>query len=331
MKSGLKFLYLIWRSGLSQKNDYKLPPDRSVDCVDAQFIIVGTNRSVLYAGLWLKNSGAKLSGVVSLEEVDSDSLEVDAILVSGDTTINQAKIKTKSPIIYLWDYEVGKSGIGVFASAVSGVSSVIGKPGGPPGYLPDYIPEQWVGIFGANLALSQVFQSKIANVQNATRIDVSAADVLRAFAEQNSGNHAGVSYGWRRNGLTAVEHGGVFPQGFFRCKDGHVAVQARSRQDWSAILDAFGNPEWSCNSDMQNPFKLSENDSLVLPLFQSELDKLKKHEILNLAIKTGAPMAPVLTIEEAFCEKVFRPDFRDEKGNLNWPFVFKRNAQQMFN
>ena len=272
---------------------------------------------MLYAGLWLKKSGAKLSGVGSLEEANSNCREVDAILVSGDTNTNQQKFKTSVPVIYLWDYEVGKSGIGVFASAVSGVSSVIGSADGPPGYLPDYIPEQWVGIFGANLALSQVFQNKIADAQNATRIDVSAADVLRAFAEQNSGNHAGVSYGWRRNGLTAVEHGGVFPQGFFPCKDGYVAVQARSRQDWSAILAAFGNPEWSDSSDMQNPFKLSEDDSVVLPLFQSELDKLKK-EAFNLRFqKAGGQLentarvrfvrrsiAQVLTVLNSKAEKV---------------------------
>ena len=53
---------------MSQKNDYKLPPDRSVNSVDAHFTIVGANRSVLYAGLWLKKSGAKLSGVASLEK-----------------------------------------------------------------------------------------------------------------------------------------------------------------------------------------------------------------------------------------------------------------------
>lgn len=135
---------------MPQKNNYKIPPDRSINSVDAKFTIVGANRSVLYAGLWLKKSGAKISGVTTLEEVVSDRQEVDAILVSGDTTISQAKIKTNVPIIYLWDYEVGKSGIGIFASAVSGVSSVIGKSDGPPGYLPDYIPEQWVGTFGAN-------------------------------------------------------------------------------------------------------------------------------------------------------------------------------------
>ena len=79
---------------MPQKDDYKPAPDRSVNSVDAQFTIVGANRSVLYAGLWLKKSGAKLSGVASLEEVASDSQEVDAILVSGDTTLSQAKIKT---------------------------------------------------------------------------------------------------------------------------------------------------------------------------------------------------------------------------------------------
>ena len=77
---------------------------------------------------------------------------------------------------------------------------------------------------------------------------------------------------------------------------------------------------------MQNPFKLSEDDRVVLPLFQSELDKLKKLEILNLATETGAPMAPVLTIDEAVREKVFRPGFFGEKGILGWPFLFNRKA-----
>ena len=60
------------RSGLPQKNNYKIPPDRSINSVDAKFTIVGANRSVLYAGLWLKKSGAKISGVTTLEEVVSD-------------------------------------------------------------------------------------------------------------------------------------------------------------------------------------------------------------------------------------------------------------------
>ena len=64
---------------------------------------------------------------------------------------------------------------------------------------------------------------------------------------------------------------------------------------------------------------------MVLPLFQSELDKLKKLEILNLAIETGAPMAPVLTIDEAVREKL-RPGFFDEKGGPSWPFQFNRKA-----
>ncbi len=94
--------------------------------------------------------------------------------------------------------------------------------------MPTKIPEKWAGLFGASLALSLKVAAD-AGTPRPGRIDVSAADLLRAFAEQNSGNHAGVPYGWRRNGRTAIEHGGVFPQGFFRCRDGFMAVQARSR------------------------------------------------------------------------------------------------------
>ena len=38
---------------------------------------------------------------------------------------------------------------------------------------------------------------------------------------------------------------------------------------------------------MQNPFKLSEDDTVVLPLFQSELDKLRgEHPIIELIEQT---------------------------------------------
>jgi len=312
---------------MTEKPDSQENLERSIRPVSASFVVVGANRSALYAASWLKKAGASIVGAPSIKEGAALKKTPLALLVAGDA-IKDCQIKgIDIPVIFFWDFEVGQSGIGAFASAVSGVSSVIGKTESAPGILPVHMPEKWTGIFGASLALGLLFSQPNVKTEKPARIDVSAADILRAFAEQNSGNHAGVPYGWRRNGLTAVEHGGVFPQGFFRCKDGYVAVQARSRQDWAAILSAFNNPVWSEDKSMQNPFKLSEDDSYVLPHFQAELDKRNMKDLLEAALESGAPMAPVLSSLEAISSKVFRDGFVESSGELNLPFIIRRNSK----
>ncbi len=314
----------MWSVELNQSNTSSIAPNRSLEIGSAHFAVVGANRSVMNAANWLKKFGASLIGADSVAQARKLQPLPLAILVSGDTNTPDSNTGSGPTEIYLWDYEVGRPGTGAFASAISGVSSVIGNSDGPPGVLPVHLPERWAGMFGANLALGLQFANASDRRSRPRRIDISAADILRAFAEQNSGNHAGVPYGWRRNGPTTVEHGGVFPQGFFQCSDGFVAVQARSKQDWASILKAFGNPDWAQDPAFQNPFKLSEDDSRILPVFEAELKKRDRHEWLELAIATGAPMAPVLSPEEATSWQIFRPGYSDGSGKPNAPYIINR-------
>jgi hypothetical protein len=312
----------LWNKKMGDSSKNALFGNRAINSGEANFVVVGGNRSLLYAAKCLEQTGNSVRGALSLDDARAIVPKPLAILVAGDAYCEVSTEKAESPTeIYLWDFEVGCSGVGAFASAVSGVSAVIGHANSAPGLLPAHMPEKWVGMFAASLALSLSFMKNSGGVEFPRRLDVSAADILRAFAEQNSGNHAGVPYGWRRNGLTAVEHGGVFPQGFFRCRDGHVAIQARSRQDWQAIISALGSPIWASESEFQNPFKLSEDDSKILPLLDSELLKLDRKNILERAVECGAPMAPVLTFEEAVEWQIFRPGFIDESGLPLLPYI----------
>ena len=311
---------------MAQSDTSSTLTNRSLDIGSVRFAVVGANRSVLNAANWLKKFGASLVGAGSVEQARELEPAPLAILVSGDTSTPAPDGGSGPTEIYLWDYEVGRPGTGAFASAVSGVSSVIGISDGAPGILPVHLPERWAGMFGANLALGLQFVEAADGSSRPHRIDISAADILRAFAEQNSGNHAGVPYGWRRNGPTTIEHGGVFPQGFFRCSDGFVAVQARSKQDWASILKAFGNPDWTQDPAFQNPFKLSEDDSRILPVFEAELKKRSRREWLELAITTGAPMAPVLTPGEAADWQIFRPGYSDGSPMPNAPYIISRQG-----
>jgi hypothetical protein len=300
--------------------------NRAISASSSHYVLVGKSRSALYAARWLRRFGARLTGAVSLDVARTLTPAPLAILIAGDG-VDAAQLGDVSaratPEIRIWDFEVGRSGLGAFASAVGGVSSVIGATDGPPGVMPAFIPEKWAGMLAAGLALALCFTGK--NGQRPPRtIDVSAADILRAYSEQNSGNHAGVPYGWRRNGRTAVEHGGVFPQGFFPCSDGYLAVQARSRQDWHNILSALGNPPWAADKKFQNPFTLSLDDGEVAGLLEHELKKHTRREWLDKALQTGAPMAPVFSLDEAHSAHAFRAGFADGEGAVKAPFVVRR-------
>lgn len=299
---------------------------RSLDVGGGRFLVVGANRAVLHAARWLMDLGCDVSGAASLAAARAARPPALALLIGGDRLPAAPGDPADGvPELYLWDFEVNRPGVGDFACAVSGVSTVIGPADGLPGVMPARMPEKWVGLFGASLALS-LRAAADRGGPRPKRIDVSAADLLRAFSEQNSGNHAGVPYGWRRNGRTAVEHGGVFPQGFFPCRDGYMAIQARSRPDWRAILAALGDPAWAQESVFQNPFKLSEDDSRVRPLLEAELMKHDRRDLLDRAVETGAPIAPVLSLEEARSWDVFRPAFFDGNGRPRAPFTVRRAA-----
>lgn len=309
--------------------------ERALAIGSPRFAVIGSNRSALHAVRSLAHFGATLTGVRTVAEAAVLDPRPLAVLISGDAQCgeqepssksNMPAASTKPPLtqIWLWDFEVGRAGTGDFASAVSSVSAVIGQADGPPGVLPAHIAEKWCGLFGASLALGLQVASTLENGEIPGRIDVSAADALRAFAEQNSGNHAGVPYGWHRNGRVAIEHGGVFPQGFFRCKDGYMAIQARSKPDWLAILAALGNPDWSREKPMQNPFTLSEDDSKVIPLMEAELAGLDRRELLERAMATGAPMAPVLALDESAQWNIFRPGFLAPGERPKMPYTAKR-------
>lgn len=247
------------------------------------------NRSTAYAAGWLRQAG--------VEVVAAGAGEVD-VLAGG------AEPGGETSSVVLWDHQVGRPGTGHQASAASGVSWVIGLPGRPPVSLAAEIPEKWCGLMGATLALAEL----IAPRPRPRRFEVSAADVLRSFAEQNASNHVEIEGGWRRNGRLAVEHGGIYPQGFYRCADGYVGVVARSRKDWAAILAAIGEPAWAEDERMRDPFALAADDAEVDPLLRETLLGIGRDELLERAIETGATIAPVYTLEEIPTRDLVRAD-----------------------
>ena len=94
--------------------------------------------------------------------------------------------------------------------------------------MPNDIPEKWCGAYGAILTLSEIWRRAAGNTIQEIIYDVSAADISIPFLFKTPE----IKMRYFEDGGGCVEHGGIFPMGFFPCQDGFVALLGRSRRDW---------------------------------------------------------------------------------------------------
>ena len=274
----------------------------------ARIGIAATNRSAGYARHWLGSLGGVAQDVLN---------GVEIAIVGGDTASDA------DCVIRLWDYQVGRPGSGTLASAVSGAAAVIGHADGPGVPLPSDMPEKWCGMYGVILALAELWRRRgAARPRKPLRYDVSAADVMRSFSLQNSGGRKEMARSWRRNGRLCVQHGGIFPMGFYACKDGHVALLGRSRRDWRNIRMAIGDPVWAQAEAFQDPFALARDSAEADALMEQTLAAFSRDELLARGLAESAVIAPVYSQAEASAREVFRGQFITKSGPA-MPFLIQ--------
>ena len=273
------------------------------------------NRSTHYASEWLRLLGNPAQNTTN---------DAAIIITAGDPARDVADdYPGAGAVIRLWDYQVGHSGTGVHASAASGAASTIGYSGGPGVPLPVDMPEKWCGAHGVVLALAEIWRRQDNGNQKRVLYDVSAADVMRAFSLQNAGDAEETTTRWRRNGRICVEHGGIFPMGFYPCRDGFVALLGRSRRDWKNIRAAIGDPEWSKDPAYDDPFVLARDSAKADALLEETLAGFRRDELLARGLEAGAVIAPVYDQGEAAEREVFRPGFINDNAPT-MPFVAHR-------
>ncbi|MBM3490338.1 MAG: hypothetical protein FJX68_07795 [Alphaproteobacteria bacterium] len=281
-----------------------MPPARHFTCRDRPAVWLRPgNRSVHHAAHWLR-----LLDCVEVRE-GAGAGPHDIVLAGGG-----AAAPPGGSLIRLWDFQVGQAGSGYLASAVSGAAAVIGEADGPPLTLPGEFPEKWCGAYGAILALAEIWRRRNGGAGVGAVYDVSAAEVLRCFALQNAGDAQEMAKSWRRNGRLAVEHGGIFPQGFYACRDGYVALLGRSRRDWRNILKALGEPDWAKGPAFADPFALAKHSADADALLQRTLSGFDRDELLRRGLANEAVIAPVYSLAEAASRRVFRPRFLAADG-----------------
>ncbi len=205
----------------------------------------------------------------------------------------------------------GRQWLHLHAVAMSGVSSLIGRPDRMP--LP---PPFDIGLYqsGVNLAgavLAAHFRAQEQGLGQVVQVD--AAGALFSFMWSALAISFVARQPFVRSGRRFPGSGGAYPFALFPCADGYVACIGRTESDWQTLLRMMGEPEWSKDVRFQDPVEIarhfaSEADSHVTPWFEER----SRDELFRLAQDAGLPLAPVKRASEVLEDAQF--NFRNSFG-----------------
>jgi crotonobetainyl-CoA:carnitine CoA-transferase CaiB-like acyl-CoA transferase len=134
----------------------------------------------------------------------------------------------------------GRRGEALSACAVGAISVILGEPGRPPLSLPYDLPALQAGLHGAAAAMTALLDRDRSGRRD---IDVAESEVLAYYAGGMSRFILGAKGKWKRRGFE--RHGGIYPSGFYPCKDGFIFLATQTRAQWSGFLELMGDPEWA--------------------------------------------------------------------------------------
>ncbi len=136
-----------------------------------------------------------------------------------------------------WSDRRGES---LSACAAGGISVVLGEPGHTPLSLPFDLPALQAGLHGAAAAMTALIDRDRSGRRS---IDIAESEVLAYYAGGMSRFILGAKGKWLRRGFE--RHGGIYPSGFYPCKDGFIFLATQKRDQWAGFLELMGNPEWA--------------------------------------------------------------------------------------
>lgn len=183
------------------------------------------------------------------------------------------------------------------AQALSGGMSMVGDPERPPLVLPFGIAEFQHALSAAGAVVAALLNRQ--RTGEGACVDVALADVMATYMRQY-----GMVYGYydvplKRAGRRAPGSGGRYPMSIFPCKDGYVALIARTRRDWARFVEMMGSPAWAEEPRYQDLYAMAmeypdEVDELVTPW----LVERTRAELTDLAREYGIPMGVLQNVDE---------------------------------
>ena len=189
------------------------------------------------------------------------------------------------------------AGSGLDAQALSAMAWALGEPARAPLTLPPGIVEHQAG---AMLAAGCLLALNVRDAGgSASSVDIALADVLAVYVAGNCRFYVHHGLHWQRSGRRASGSGGAYPFMILPCKDGAVCVCGRTREEWTRLVNAMGNPAWAAEPRYQELRAMGtqypdEVDALVAPWFARHT----KAELEAIALANNLIVSPLRDMAE---------------------------------
>jgi CoA:oxalate CoA-transferase len=96
------------------------------------------------------------------------------------------------------------------------------------------------------------------------------------------------------------------PSGTFRTKDGYINIAANKQEQWEALCDEVGAPEWKCDARFQKRDARKKNRKELTPLLEGRLAERPTDEWVERLNAKGIPSGAILSLEEALAQPQVR-------------------------
>jgi CoA:oxalate CoA-transferase len=200
------------------------------------------------------------------------------------------------------------------ASAIGGMSPIVGEPGREPLTPPFSLGNYQTGIISANAIMSALMaQRKIGKGQH---IDISEAESWSIF---HTGNVvSSFIYSGRKRNRTGHRTFAPYPYTLLPCKDGYLSMIALRGSEWKRFLEIVGDgqvPEWYASDErFKDRLKAGVEYSDVLDeLLAPWLMSHTKAEIFERCREKHVPFTPVRNMEEVVnCEHLNERAYFDD-------------------
>ena len=208
-------------------------------------------------------------------------------------------------------------GYAINASALGGMSTIVGEPQREPLTPPFSLGNFQTGIIAAN-AIMFALMARQAN-EKGQHLDISEAESWAIF---HTGNVVSAFiYSGRKRNRSGHRTYAPYPYTLLPCKDGYLSMIALRGSEWKRFLEIVGDgkvPEWYASDDrFKDRLKAGLEYADVLDrLLSPWLMSRTRQEIFDRCRKNHVPFMPVRNMDEVVnCEHLNKRQYFGEIGS----------------
>jgi crotonobetainyl-CoA:carnitine CoA-transferase CaiB-like acyl-CoA transferase len=190
-------------------------------------------------------------------------------------------------------------GIGGTIEPSSGMSSLLGYPGGPPLNSGHMYPDPVAGLYGLGAVVTALAHRR--RTGEGQYVDLSMQEACATFVGEEWLRYAGTGVAPGRRGN---RHPAYAPHGVFRCagEDQWVALAAPDDAAFAAVARVLGDAELADARFATAAGRLAHEDALETVITRRTTGR-DKRELADALTAAGAVAAPVLDVGEVLADK----------------------------